>query len=41
MGVFAVWNQKNRFGYEVKIANAYQDKDVTTKRDEIESSFIG
>ena len=34
MGLFAVWNQKeDRLGYQVKIANAYQDKDVTTTRD--------
>lgn len=34
MGLFAVWNQKDdSLGYQVKIANAYQDKDVTTTRD--------
>ena len=34
MGLFAVWNQnENQLGYQVKIANAYQDKDVTTVRD--------
>lgn len=34
MGLFAVWNQnENQLGYQVKIANAYQDKDVTTTRD--------
>jgi outer membrane autotransporter protein len=34
MGLFAVWNQnENQLGYQVKIANAYQDKDVTTIRD--------
>ena len=42
MGLFAVWNQKeNRLGYQVKIANAYQDKDVTTTRDVIDSSEAG
>jgi hypothetical protein len=42
MGVFAVWNQKeDRLGYQVKIANAYQDKDVTTTRDVIDSSEAG
>lgn len=34
MGLFAVWNQnENQLGYQVKIANAYQDKDITTIRD--------
>ncbi|MBS0307420.1 MAG: autotransporter outer membrane beta-barrel domain-containing protein [Proteobacteria bacterium] len=33
MGFFAVWNQsENHLGYQVKIANAYQDKRVTTTR---------
>ena len=42
MGLFAVWNQKeDRLGYQVKIANAYQDKDVTTTRDVIDSSEAG
>jgi hypothetical protein len=42
MGVFAVWNQReDRLGYQVKIANAYQDKDVTTTRDVIDSSEAG
>lgn len=42
MGVFAVWNQKeDRLGYQVKIANAYQDKDVTTIREVIDSSEAG
>ena len=42
MGVFAVWNQKeDRLGYQVKIANAYQDKDVTTTRDAVETSEAG
>ena len=34
MGLFAVWNQnEDHLGYQVKIANAYQDKDVTTIRE--------
>ena len=34
MGVFAVWNKNpDGLGYQVKIANAYQDKDVTSTRD--------
>lgn len=42
MGVFAVWNQKeDRLGYQVKIANAYQDKDVTTTRDVVGTSQAG
>ena len=42
MGLFAVWNQnEDRFGYQVKIANAYQDKDVTTTRDVIDSAEAG
>ena len=42
MGLFAVWNQKeDRLGYQVKIANAYQDKDVTTTRDVVGTSEAG
>lgn len=34
MGVFAVWNKNaDGLGYQVKIANAYQDKDVRLTRD--------
>lgn len=34
MGLFAVWNQnENQLGYQLKIANAYQDKAITTIRD--------
>lgn len=42
MGLFAVWNQhENHLGYQVKIANAYQDIDVTTTRDVIGTSEAG
>ncbi|NDB61353.1 autotransporter outer membrane beta-barrel domain-containing protein, partial [bacterium] len=42
MGAFAVWNQNpNGLGYQVKIANAYQDKDVTTTRDVTGTSEAG
>jgi hypothetical protein len=42
MGAFAVWNKNaDGLGYQVKIANAYQDKDITTSRDVIGSSEAG
>ena len=42
MGIFAVWNQNaNGLGYQVKVANAYQDKDVNTTRDVIGTSEAG
>jgi len=42
MGLFAVWNQnENHLGYQVKIANAYQDKKVTTTREIIGTSEAG
>ena len=42
MGVFAYWNQNaDGLGYQVKIANAYQDKDLTTTRDVIGTSEAG
>jgi hypothetical protein len=42
MGAFAVWNKNaDGLGYQVKIANAYQDKDVTTTREVIGSSEAG
>ena len=42
MGAFAVWNQNaDSLGYQVKIANAYQDKDVTTSRAVIGTSEAG
>ena len=42
MGAFAVWNQNaDGLGYQAKIANAYQDKDVTTTRDAVATSEAG
>lgn len=42
MGIFAVWNQNaDGLGYQVKVANAYQDKDVNTTRDVIGTSEAG
>jgi hypothetical protein len=42
MGVFAVWNQNaNGLGVQVKVENAYQDKDVSTTRDVIGTSEAG
>lgn len=42
MGAFAVWNQQeDGSGIQVKVANAYQDKDVTTTRDVIGTSEAG
>jgi hypothetical protein len=42
MGLFAVWNKnENHLGYQLKIANAYQDKDVTTIREVIVTSEAG
>jgi hypothetical protein len=42
MGAFAYWNQQpDGLGYQVKIANAYQDKDLTTTRDVIGLSEAG
>jgi hypothetical protein len=42
MGAFAVWNKNaDGLGYQLKIANAYQDKDVTTTREVIGSSEAG
>jgi hypothetical protein len=42
MGAFAVWNQNaDGLGYQEKIANAYQDKDVTTTRDAVATSEAG
>ena len=42
MGIFAVWNQNaDGLGIQVKLANAYQDKDVNTTRDVIGTSEAG
>ena len=42
MGFFGVWNKnENGLGYQVKLANAYQDKDISTTRDIIGSSEAG
>jgi hypothetical protein len=42
MGLFAVWNQQeDRLGFQIKVANAYQDKDVTTTRDVVGLSEAG
>lgn len=42
MGLFAVWNQnEDHLGYQVKVANAYQDKDVRTIRDVVGTSEAG
>jgi hypothetical protein len=42
MGLFGVWNQnENHSGYQVKIANAYQNKDVTTIREVVGTSEAG
>jgi hypothetical protein len=42
MGAFAVWNQnEDGLGYQVKIANAYQDKNVTTTRDAFDTTEAG
>jgi hypothetical protein len=42
MGAFLYWNQSaDGLGYQVKIANAYQDNDLTTTRDVIGLSEAG
>jgi hypothetical protein len=42
MGVFAVWNvNADNSGAQVKVANAYQDKGITTTRDVIGTSEAG
>lgn len=42
MGVFAVWNQnESHSGYQVKIANAYQNRSVTTIREVVDTSEAG
>jgi outer membrane autotransporter protein len=42
MGAFAVWNhQADGLGFQMKLANAYLDKDLSTTRDVIGSSEAG
>ena len=42
MGLFAVWNQNDDgLGYQVKVANAYQDKSINTTREVIGTSEAG
>jgi len=42
MGAFAYWNQNaDGLGYQIKLANAYQDKDLSTTRDVIGTSEAG
>lgn len=42
MGIFIVWNQNaDHLGYQFKLANAYQDKNVTTTREVIDTSEAG
>jgi hypothetical protein len=42
MGAFAYWNQNaDGLGYQLKLANAYQDKDLSTIRDVIGTSEAG
>jgi hypothetical protein len=42
MGAFAVWNhQADGLGFQMKLANAYLDKDVTTLREVIGTSEAG
>ena len=42
MGIFIVWNQNaDHLGYQFKIANAYQDKNLTTTREVTNTSEAG
>jgi uncharacterized protein YhjY with autotransporter beta-barrel domain len=42
MGIFIVWNQNaDHLGYQFKIANAYQDKNLTTTREVMSTSEAG
>jgi hypothetical protein len=42
MGAFAYWNQNaDGLGFQMKVANAYQDKDLSTIRDVIGTSEAG
>jgi hypothetical protein len=42
MGAYAVWNkEQNGLGYQVRLANTYQDKDVTSTRTVFDTSEAG
>jgi hypothetical protein len=42
MGLYAVWNKEpNGLGYQVRVANTYQDKDVTQTRTVFDTSEAG
>ena len=42
MGLYAVWNkEQSGLGYQVRLANAYQDKDVTQTRTVFDTSEAG
>lgn len=42
MGLYAVWNKEaSGLGYQVRLANTYQDKDVTTTRPVVDTSEAG
>ncbi|CAM8376827.1 autotransporter outer membrane beta-barrel domain-containing protein [Candidatus Methylopumilus planktonicus] len=42
MGLYAVWNkEQNGLGYQVRLANTYQDKDVTQTRTVFDTSEAG
>ena len=42
MGLYAVWNkEQNGLGYQVRLANTYQDKDVTSTRTVFDTSEAG
>jgi outer membrane autotransporter protein len=42
MGAFAIWNQsQDGLGFQLKLANTYQDKDISTVRDVIGTSEAG
>lgn len=42
MGLYAVWNkEKSGLGYQVRVANTYQDKDVTSTRTVFDTSEAG
>ena len=42
MGLYAVWNKEaSGLGYQVRLANTYQDKDVTATRPAVDTSEAG